>query len=71
MSAMAAGGSFTCALTTAHAVKCWGNNSFGQVGDGTFTGRTSPVPVLGLSRGAGTQDPLTAQCWVRRPSPWL
>ena len=29
-------------------VRCWGRNSGGAVGDGTFVDRYSPVPVLGL-----------------------
>ena len=32
-------------------VQCWGDNSFGQLGDGTSTARSAPVPVAGLARG--------------------
>lgn len=38
----------TCALTTTGTVKCWGKNSFGQIGDGTTTTRNLPTNVLGL-----------------------
>jgi len=44
ISAVALGGSHTCALADG-AVYCWGDNSLGQIGDGTNTQRTSPVAV--------------------------
>ncbi len=42
---IAAGGSHSCAAASDGTVACWGFNSYGQVGDGTTTGRTVPTAV--------------------------
>jgi alpha-tubulin suppressor-like RCC1 family protein len=51
---VAAGGNHTCATgvedpeTLDFAVYCWGDNSSGQLGDGTYESRSTPTPVPGL-----------------------
>jgi alpha-tubulin suppressor-like RCC1 family protein len=46
--AVAAGGGSTCALLDDGSVECWGDNSDGELGDGTRTSRLTPAPVDGL-----------------------
>ncbi|MBC7710730.1 MAG: Ig-like domain repeat protein [Rhizobacter sp.] len=47
-----AGAFHTCAITAAGGVRCWGQNFFGQVGDGSATARFSSVDVSGIATGA-------------------
>jgi alpha-tubulin suppressor-like RCC1 family protein len=47
-SELAAGVNHTCALLSDRSVKCWGNNFYGELGDGSTTDRATPTGVTGL-----------------------
>jgi hypothetical protein len=47
LKAIDGGNQFTCGLDLAGRAYCWGDNTFGQLGDGTTTAHTTPQPVAG------------------------
>ena len=67
-----AGGSHTCGVSTSGTAFCWGNNAYGQLGDGTDRSHRRPVRVSGggfrqLSTGTfhtcGIGADGLAYCW--------
>lgn len=50
------GQGFACALREGGRVSCWGNNERGQLGDGTFVDRWTPVDVAVLDAPAVAVD---------------
>jgi alpha-tubulin suppressor-like RCC1 family protein len=51
VTAIGTGAGATCALVLTGAVRCWGLNDHGQLGDGTTVNRPTPTVVSGLGRG--------------------
>lgn len=72
--ALAAGAAFSCGLVEGQ-VHCWGDNTNGQLGDGTTAARSTAARVLGVSvatrLGAGSEHACaasgaTVRCWGKR-----
>ena len=46
--AITAGFGYSCALLTGGTINCWGENGYGQLGDGTTNNSSVPVQVSGF-----------------------
>ncbi len=70
---IAAGGGHSCSLLANGTVKCWGDNSSGELGNGTTTRSSPPVLVSGLTTAVAMSAAFghscavlpngTAKCW--------
>ena len=70
---LSAGDKHVCAILSDSSTRCWGNNSFGQLGDDSLQDSTTPVTVLQLpparAVAAGTDHNCailtdgSVQCW--------
>ncbi len=71
---ISSGDNHTCVLVAGGQVRCWGTNSSGQLGNGTFVDSATPVAVTGLSgatqiSGGGSDHTCVlvtggqARCW--------
>lgn len=63
--AIATGNTHTCALLTSGAVRCWGSNDDGELGNGSTTLSKLPVAVSGISDAVALDAAFAASCAVR------
>ena len=54
------GTNHACVVMTSGVVQCWGEGSFGRLGDGDELDRDIPTPVLGLPQPPGTVEAVVA-----------
>jgi alpha-tubulin suppressor-like RCC1 family protein len=59
--ALSAGHGYTCAVLDNGSVACWGDNTYGQLGDGTTQGRFTPVLTDSLGAGRTAIDVTTKE----------
>src|SRR5947209_11006544 len=66
LAGVSVGGLHACAVAAAGTVECWGNNEYGDLGDGRTTASRRPVAVLGLPDAAAVSTGYDHACAVTR-----
>src|SRR5664280_883507 len=61
---IAAGNLYTCAVLSSGTVQCWGDNSVGELGNGTTTGSSVPVTVSGITNATAVAAGYDHTCAV-------
>ena len=54
----------SCGLVSGGTIQCWGENAYGQLGNGTTTGSNTPVTVSGISGATYVSAGFEATCAV-------
>ena len=65
---VASGAYFACAQVGGEGVRCWGDNQFGQLGDGTLSNSNYAVSVRGMKGGALIASRSRHSCGIRSDS---
>ncbi len=60
--AIGAGAAHTCVVTTAHEVRCWGDDNVGQLGDGSTTNANTPVAGTGITNATAVAAGAAYSC---------
>ena len=69
MASLAVANNHACGLTASGQAMCWGNNSSGELGDGTTASRDTPVAVVSHSRTAYSRITVAIRSRAVRPRP--
>lgn len=65
ITAITAGGSHSCALRVDHTIRCWGDGTLGQLGNGGTSASAVPVVVTGISDATAISAGFNHTCALR------